>query len=332
MGATQPAQTLWLFASNASSRGFARDSRPEVRDTRINRVIAPTDADFERPEPDDHLLPAGSQTPGSGDTDDAGQSNDSQLPCILIVDDDPLIRLVARESLRPAGFETAEAEGGAQGIESFERLRPDLVLLDIDMPDLDGFHVCDAIRRTAAGRHVPVLIMTALNDVVSIERAFEVGATDFASKPINWAVLAHRIRYMLRASDNYLIVRSQQVRLDEAQQLARLGSWEIDLASGSLTGSGAFRAMLALDDEQTFLDGSQVLDRVHPADRELLNKKLTDAIAQHTGFSLEHRMVGPDGSERIVHTHARMRSRADGESLGLEGFTQDITERRHSEE
>ena len=65
---------------------------------------------------------------------------------VLIVDDEPLVRLVARASLESAGFEVAEAEGGAQGIDLFASIRPDFVLLDVQMPDLDGFEVCETIR------------------------------------------------------------------------------------------------------------------------------------------------------------------------------------------
>ena len=165
---------------------------------------------------------------------------------VLIVDDDPLVRLVGRASLEAASFEVAEAEGGAQGIESFARIRPDFVLLDVEMPDLSGFEVCEAIRRSEGGRHVPILILTGLDDIESIERAYEVGATDFASKPISWVVLGHRIRYTLRASESFLAARAQRRRLDEAQPQARLGSWEVDLRTGLLTGSNTLREVLGL--------------------------------------------------------------------------------------
>src|SRR6185369_207288 len=70
----------------------------------------------------------------------------------------------------------------------------------VQMPEKDGFAVCRELRATPAGARVPVLMMTALNDVESIERAYQSGATDFITKPINWPILGHRARYMLRAS------------------------------------------------------------------------------------------------------------------------------------
>ena len=278
----------------------------------------------------DHPIPNGPA--GNGDPSVTGSepSVDSRGAHLLIVDDDPMVRLVARESLGHAGFQMDEASDGLRGIEAYERLQPDLVLLDVQMPGCDGFAVCRAIRGHPAGRHVPVLFMTGLDDIESIERAYREGATDFISKPLNWAILVHRIRYMLRANADFLTVRSQQARLDEAQQLARLGSWEIDPESGSLTGSRAFRTMLGLGGDAV-LEISQLLDRVHPGDREMMDKLFSEAATQRRSFTVEHRILTNEGSERIVHTQARFRpGNAEGELL--EGFTQDITERRHSEE
>ena len=250
---------------------------------------------------------------------------------LLIVDDDPMIRLVAEERLGAAGFEVLEADGGASGIEAFASLRPDLVLLDVEMPDLSGFEVCRTIRGGAAGRDVPILIMTGLDDVDSIDRAYRVGATDFVSKPLNWAVLVHRIRYILRASASFSAVRSQQVRLDEVQEHARLGSWEVDLATGMLSASKALRGMADLGDRDGPSEARKLLERVQPDDRLRLEKAIGEAIRDRTGFSLDHRIFGHDGAERVVHSQARVCSR-DDERLVLEGFTQDITERRRTEE
>jgi diguanylate cyclase (GGDEF)-like protein/PAS domain S-box-containing protein len=267
---------------------------------------------------------------GNASAGRAEQGDDVRGAHLLIVDDDSMVRLVARASLAHAGFRVEEAEDGALGIEAYDRLRPDLVLLDVQMPGLDGFEVCQEIRRHPAGRHVPVLIMTGLDDLESIERAYRAGATDFVAKPLNWAILVHRIRYMLRANADFLTVRSQQARLDEAQQLARLGSWELDIASGSLTSSRNFRTMLGLGSDDA-LGVAQILEHVHPGDRELVDKMFSEAATLRRAFTAEHRIVTREGSERIVHTQARFRS-ATAEVDLLEGFTQDVTERRHSEE
>lgn len=123
-----------------------------------------------------------------------------ERPLMLVVDDDTALRLMMHATLQQAGFDVEEAGNCAEGLVAFERLRPDLVLLDVMMPDGDGFGVCRRIRDYDYGRDVPVVMVTGLDDTDSINRAYQSGATDFITKPINWAVVGHRIRYILRAS------------------------------------------------------------------------------------------------------------------------------------
>lgn len=120
--------------------------------------------------------------------------------CVLVVDDDPLIRLVVSRTLSEAKLRVVEARHGLEGLEAFAAEPVDLILLDVMMPLLDGFSTCERMRKLENGRHVPIVMMTGLDDEASIQRAYEVGATDFITKPINPPILAHRIRYILRAS------------------------------------------------------------------------------------------------------------------------------------
>ena len=121
-----------------------------------------------------------------------------EIPLILLVDDDPMIRMLVKESLQQKGFAVEEAENGKAALDALETCQPDAILLDVLMPEMDGFEVCRVLRELPQGRHVPVMIMTGLDDLESINHAFEVGATDFITKPINYAVLVHRVRYLLR--------------------------------------------------------------------------------------------------------------------------------------
>lgn len=251
---------------------------------------------------------------------------------VLIVDDDPVIRIIAREQLGAAGFDVLEAADGQEGVVVFERERPDLVLLDVEMPGMDGFDVCAAIRATDAGRFAPILILTGRDDVDSIKSAYEVGATDFVSKPLNWVVLEHRIRYILRASESFLTVRTQQTRMDEVQRYARLGSWEIDLETGQIWVSNTLRKMLDFGDESDHFEAKKLARLVHPDDLAPFRSVFAEAVRDKTGFSLEHRTLDADGSERIMHTQARYREGEGGsETSAIDGFSQDITERRRTE-
>jgi diguanylate cyclase (GGDEF)-like protein/PAS domain S-box-containing protein len=121
-------------------------------------------------------------------------------PLILIADDDMMIRVMARARLEALGFSLVEAENGVEALESIQHVKPGLFVLDVMMPEMDGFAVCRALRAIQRFAHTPVLMVTGLEDVDSINRAYEAGATDFVTKPINWVVFGHRVRYMWRSS------------------------------------------------------------------------------------------------------------------------------------
>lgn len=149
-------------------------------------------------------------------------------PQVLIVDDDIILREVARTSLEKAGFSVSEAVNGVEGLEAVERLKPEIVLLDVMMPEMDGYDTCRAIRELPGGDLIPVVMVTALEDVESINRAYEVGATDFITKPIEWIILVERVRYMLRAVHLRDERRKLEKRLQQARKLEAVGT----LASG----------------------------------------------------------------------------------------------------
>ena len=134
---------------------------------------------------------------------------------IQIVDDDLAIRLLMRASLEKAGFRVTEAENGLIAVSEFKRLKPDAVLLDVMMPELDGFDTCRAIRKLSGGEHIPILMVTGLEDIDAIHRAFDSGATDFITKPLNWTILNYRVKYMLRASAAFYDVIDKQKQIQE---------------------------------------------------------------------------------------------------------------------
>ena len=119
---------------------------------------------------------------------------------VLVVDDDFTIRLIASETLELAGFEVCAVDNGPEALSKLESFNPDIILLDLLMPGMDGFQVCQEIRHTQTGTDIPILILTGLHDLDSITSAYRFGATDFITKPIQWLVLPHRVQYLIRAS------------------------------------------------------------------------------------------------------------------------------------
>ena len=119
---------------------------------------------------------------------------------ILIADDDRSMRLALMNVLDSDGYQIHEVENGQEALEYCQKNMPDLVLLDAMMPQMDGFSACEKIRKLERGTHIPILIVTALDDEESVERAFKVGATDYLPKPVHFAVLRQRISRLLHAA------------------------------------------------------------------------------------------------------------------------------------
>lgn len=133
-------------------------------------------------------------------------------PLILVVDDDKLMRIQLRRVMEQAGYRVAEASDGAQGLTAYTHLHPDIVLLNALMPVMDGFTCCSQLQSFSQGNRTPVLMITALEDQESVDRAFDAGATDYITKPIHWAVLRQRVRRLLQASRAMEELQRQNLR------------------------------------------------------------------------------------------------------------------------
>src|SRR5947209_1523235 len=143
---------------------------------------------------------------------------------ILVVDDDPVVRSIMRATLQRDGFCVIEARDGVEGCRLYDEHRPDLLLVDVIMPHMDGYELCRELRSRPESGYVPIVVATSLDDLPSIARAYDAGATDFIPKPINWLVLNHRVRYILRASRAFEELRSNQQRLIAAKEAAEAAS------------------------------------------------------------------------------------------------------------
>jgi two-component system, sensor histidine kinase and response regulator len=152
-------------------------------------------------------------------------SVDGRAPTILVVDDNLQNREVAEGNLIGAGYAVIQAEGGAEALALIPARRPDLVLLDVLMPGMDGYETCRGIRALPDGGDVPVLFLTALGDLETHKAALESGADDFLTKPLNRTELLIRVRSLLRIkrlSDelrgNVQVIRTQRDALLAAQR------------------------------------------------------------------------------------------------------------------
>jgi predicted signal transduction protein with EAL and GGDEF domain/FixJ family two-component response regulator len=251
-------------------------------------------------------------------------NGEARNPRILVVDDDSVTRLLVSEALSGAGFEVREAEDGAEALAAVDAIAPDLVLLDVHMPNLDGYETCARLRRQRGGTALPILMMTASDDLAAVERAFAVGATDFTTKPLNLSLMAHRLRYLLRAARAFQEANEAATRLGHTQRLARLAHFrmvgrEIDWAPG------AWRC-LGLGDTPPSPAIADLLALVHPDDRE----RVDAALGSEKAHQIDYRLILPDGRERLLHQEAEIVVDERG-GEALIGATQDVTELRLAE-
>ena len=139
--------------------------------------------------------------------------NPPRTATVLVVDDDPGARLLVSSALEVAGFHVITAADGKSAMSQFEAHPADCVVLDVVMPGMSGFDVCRALRALPNSRHVPILMQTSLDDMQSVQRAYNAGATDFTSKGINPMLLAERVKFLVRAKETQDQLRESEARV-----------------------------------------------------------------------------------------------------------------------
>jgi diguanylate cyclase (GGDEF)-like protein len=250
---------------------------------------------------------------------------------ILVVDDDEMTRLLIRQALMSDIYDVIEAKDGVEGIELFNEVQPDLVLLDVDLPKLNGFEVCKLMRSSVWGKTTPIVMLTGMDDTDSIDKAYRLGATDFMVKPINWTLLAHHLRYVLRSSYYFESMKQSESRLEYAQQVAKLGHWELSDNNGQLLLSRQLAKMLSLSTLQFENGFDFLIELIHPDDRFYVKGVLQEAFNSGELFSLEVRIKLLNDECLYLHVQGELLANDEIGIIKLSGVMQDITELKQSQ-
>ncbi|HJV66664.1 MAG TPA: EAL domain-containing protein [Geomonas sp.] len=258
-------------------------------------------------------------------------TDEPQKPRALIVDDTHAVRTRFAQTLENEGIETATVANGLEALDQFSTFLPDIVLLDLLMPGLDGFDVCREIRALSQGKHTPVLIITGSDNIEFIHRAFEAGATDFAPKTIPLELLVYRVRCLLRNAQLLHRLQLSEERLLHAQRLASLGHWEWYPGTGAFHHSSEVSRILGMP-EHAFASFETLLNAISPADRDMVRETLTFALTSVSGTDFECCIVRPDGSECVVWIYAMSHPAEFACPAYLTGILQDVTEKRRTED
>lgn len=252
----------------------------------------------------------------------------SEKPKLLVVEDDAPTRMLLRSILGRHGYEVIEAADGGAGVDSFANNKPALVLMDVMMPVMDGHEACRRIRTIDADEGTPIIMLTGAEDIDAIETAFGAGATDFITKPINWALLTQRVRYALRGGALAREVRQSRLRQASATRIARFGFWEWNPADDTLVWSDHAEELLGISSLKLAAIPA-LIEAILPDDRDRCRNSFNAIRFGGGRLDIEFRLLaGP--SEQIVRLIGEPGVEGN-DSTRLFGAFQNLTDTRRAE-
>lgn len=283
-----------------------------------------------------------------------GMSDDRTV--ILIVDDDQVSIHVLSEILGGQGYAIRTATDPATALQDALSDPPDLILLDIRMPEMDGITFCQRLKKDARASHVPVIFISTLDEPKDKVKAFEAGGVDYLTKPLYGPEILIRVRNQLNLhrlqgwlkqlvgqrtaeleteiTERKMIeaaLKKTKARHEEAQRIAHLGHWAIDLLNNELSWSDECYHIFGVElgTPETY---EAFLEAVHPDDRELVDRTYTDSVKNRTSYDIEHRLLMKDGSIKWVNDRCKTHYTEDGAPLRSLGTVLDITRRKKVDE
>lgn len=246
-------------------------------------------------------------------------------PRILVADDDPAMRILVSEVLQRKGLEVRAEPDGLAALTAFTDMKPDLVMLDVHMPGLDGYQTCVQLRQSGVGEEFPIILMTTGDDEESVRRAFAAGATYFLSKPMSWTLLPHRVRYFLRAAR---AVRRQRELLHRSQVLFESSAEGILLVDAAnhycVDANPAFCEMLGYERDE--LRRLQWCDLQPPEVRPASEQQFRQCAATQRGRLEGILMQRKDGA--LFHADITHNCIVIDERPCVAGFFVNVTEKR----
>lgn len=281
-------------------------------------------------------------------------------PRILIVDDERQSAVLLAVILQSEGFTSAAASSGAEALRMVREYRPDLILLDILMPGLNGYQVATLLRANAATKGIPIIMLSVLGDREPRMLGLSAGADDFMTKPVDRAELSARVRNLLRLKayadyhEKYsqmleTEVMARTVQLEERsasleQQAtamreseertnfvldsSRMGIWEVDISTQRVSWSDSMAQLYGLTPDQVPTTTETYFALVHPDDVPAVRANLADMENDAGLYETEFRILWPDGSVHWVAGRSRIERGPGGMPQRRLGVTTDIDARK----
>jgi PAS domain S-box-containing protein len=270
---------------------------------------------------------------------------------ILAVDDDPAILLILQKLLIPWGFKVTTLDKPQQFWETLEATSPDLLILDVEMPQVNGIELCQAVRKNQRWSDAPILFLTVYNDAEILDRVFSAGADDFVNKPIVGSELVTRIinrlelvklrrrraqtqpkiEQSVESNPSIAKLRVSEERLRWALESSRIGIWDWDLTTNKIIWSEIHEQLFGLT-PGTFDGKEETFNAcVLPADRAALTQSVDIARQTQKEYCHEFRVVWSSGSIHWIEGRGRFFYNEAEEPVRMLGTVREISQRKQVE-
>lgn len=247
-------------------------------------------------------------------------------PHILVVDDNEMNRELLIRRLDRRGFTTENAIGGLDALAKIQADAFDLVLLDINMPDMDGIQVLEKVRETHNQSDLPIIMVSARDGSESIAEAISKGANDYVTKPVDFPVALARIKTQLEVMRSHQKLKESEERYALAFKGANDGLWDWDLATDKVYYSDRWKEMLGYGPDEFGDSPDDWLNLVHPEEVEKLKHALESHLAGRTdALEYEYRALHTDGTFRWLLTRGVASRGPNGQATRISGSQTDVT-------
>lgn len=245
---------------------------------------------------------------------------------ILVVDDEKNNRRLLQAALEAKGYHARLVASGQEALDYVQNWHVDLILLDIMMPEMDGFEVLQHLRRRYTRTSLPVIMVTAMSASADITQALETGANDYVTKPIDIEVMNARIHTQLSLKQARVALEKSIERFDLAVQGTSDGIWDWNLETNEIYYSPRWKGILGYDPHLIKNIPREWFERIHPEDRALLEQSLDNHLrGRDPKLECEYRMMHRDGTYRWVLTRGTALTKKDGTAYRVVGGQTDIT-------
>lgn len=250
-------------------------------------------------------------------------------PLVLLVIGESAARVALRKALERGGLAVAESSDATACLDAYERLDPDVVIVGPMLSETDGHRTCSLLRSRSGARRTPLIMLTDSADAGSIQRAYDAGAHDFITQPVDAAQAVQRVRFVLRVACDAAGLERGASRPVLPERVARLGSWELCADHSAIVCSDQAREILGIPTQSSHTTVDALVGSVPSDDRLRLRGWLAEVASGGAPAPLQHSLSLADGAQRIVRHEAHPIRDACSGRIRMRVFVEEIAESPH---